>query len=178
MTIQSIEIKELFSVQQISDKVISLAQTIQDGLQEGPLVVVVLLKGAMIFAADLIRKVKKEVIVDFMIVRSYEGTHQTGAIEIRHDITVPIKGQQVLVIEDIVDTGLTLHRVLPHLWAHQPQTLRTCSFLDKPGARRVDLQIDYVGFQIDDLFVVGYGMDFNQRYRNLPYVGHIVPKAS
>jgi hypoxanthine phosphoribosyltransferase len=136
------------------------------------LVLVGLLKGAFPFIADLARAIDLDFLVSFMIVSSYGGGQvSSGEVKIVQDIDCPIEGKHVLIVEDIVDTGQTLARVIAHLQPRSPASVRICAMLDKPSRRVVDLAADYVGFAIEDLFVVGYGMDLDGLYRNLPYIG-------
>ncbi len=142
----------------------------------GPVLIGVL-TGAVVFISDLIRACRIPLSVDFMAVSSYErGTHSTGVVRILKDLDRNIEGQHVVVVEDIIDTGLTLSYLLEALQARHPATLRVCALLDKRGRRRVDLQLDYVGFEIPDEFVVGYGLDYAGLYRNLPYIGVLRPE--
>jgi hypoxanthine phosphoribosyltransferase len=136
------------------------------------LVVVSVLKGSFVFAADLVRAVDLPLEVDFLGVRSYgDSTDTSGVVQITHDLSRPVEGRDVLLVEDIVDTGLTLRFLKDNLATRGPRTIRLAALLHKPSRTRVPTQIDYLGFTIDDVFAVGYGLDFAQRYRNLPYVG-------
>ena len=135
-----------------------------------PLVLVCVLKGSFIFAADLARAIKLSVRVEFLGVRSYEETTSTGVVQITQDLVQPIEDCDVLLVEDIVDTGLTMKHLLGHLGIRQPHSMRVCALLHKPSRSKVELTVDYVGFSIPDLFVVGYGLDISERYRNLPYL--------
>lgn len=135
-----------------------------------PLLVGVL-KGSFMFLADLARRLPLPIAIDFLRVASYGAASQTsGVVEIRKDLEIPIEGRDVLLIEDVVDTGLTLDFLLRTLEARRPASLRVCTLLDKPARRRKRVTIDYVGFSIDDVFVVGYGLDHAERYRELPYI--------
>ncbi len=136
------------------------------------LIVVGLLRGSFIFTADLVRHINLPMVVDFMTVSSYgNGTESTGDIKIIMDLDESILGKDILLVEDIVDTGNTLSRVFDLLAARQPASIRICSFLDKPSRRQTPIKIDFCGKEIPDEFVVGYGLDYAQHYRNLPYVG-------
>jgi hypoxanthine phosphoribosyltransferase len=128
------------------------------------------LKGAFVFLSDLMRAVKFPVKVDFMAVKSYKGTETTGEVNILLDLREDIKGKNVLIVEDIVDTGITLNAVKRILEKRKPKSLRICALLDKKERRVVDVRVDYIGFAIPNKFVVGYGLDFEEKYRNLPYV--------
>lgn len=140
-------------------------------LPSGPLTVVSVLRGAFMFTADLVRHLARDLRLEFLIVRSYDDeTETSGVVEIVHDLQLPIKGRHVLLVEDIVDTGLTV-RYLRDLFATRgPASVTVCALLTKPSRRRVAVNIDHVGFEIPDRFVVGYGMDAGQRFRNLPYI--------
>jgi hypoxanthine phosphoribosyltransferase len=128
------------------------------------------LKGVFFFMADLLRHISLPISADFMAISSYEGD-SGGAVTILKDLDLDISGQHVLLVEDIVDTGMTLNRILERLWSHRPASLKVCALLDKRARRLVDVRLDYIGFEIPDEFVVGYGLDYRQRYRNLPFIG-------
>lgn len=142
------------------------------GPYEQPLVVVCVLKGSVLFFADLVRALSVETNLVFLGVSSYGGeTQSSGAVRLTHDLTLDITGRDVVIVEDIVDTGLTMSYLLDLLWARGPKTLRVASLLHKPARKKVDVPIDWTGFTIDDVFVVGFGLDFDERYRNLPFIG-------
>ncbi len=142
------------------------------------LVLVSILKGALPFLADLMRATPIPLSLDFLEVSSYgTTTESSGVVRVLKDLAHPIEGRHVLVVEDIVDTGLTLNYVMDHLKGQHPTSLRLCALLDKPARRIVPLTIDYRGFQIPDKFVVGYGLDFAERYRNLPFIGVLRPEV-
>jgi hypoxanthine phosphoribosyltransferase len=135
------------------------------------LVIICTLKGSIIFVADLMRHVNLPVEVDFISIASYHGTTLSGKLEVVHGMTTEITGRHVLIVEDIVDTGRTLSKLKEMVAASQPKSIAVCALLDKPSRRVVPMQAEYVGFTIDDLFVVGFGLDYHQRYRNLPFIG-------
>ena len=141
-----------------------------------PLTVVVVLKGACFFAVDLLKHVSLVVHLDFLEASSYRGTASTGEVRLIKDITLPIAAGDVLLIEDIVDTGLTASWLKLHLASHNPASVRLCALLDKPSGRRVHVEIDYTGFVIPDAFVLGYGLDFDEAYRNLPAIHVAKPR--
>lgn len=142
------------------------------GCGNQPLVVVCVLKGSVMFFADLARQLNLPTNLVFLGVSSYSGsTESSGAVRLTHDLTLDIRDRDVLIVEDIVDTGLTMSYLLDILRARGPNSLRVCTLLHKPARKRVDVALDYVGFTIDDVFVVGYGLDFDERYRNLPFIG-------
>lgn len=142
-------------------------------------VVVGVLKGVVIFYADMIRELKTHCQMDFMWISSYAGTSSTGNMVVRKDVSADIKGRHVLILEDIYDTGNSLDFVYNHLQSKEPASVKICTLLDKPERRRegITLKPDYTGFVIPNEFVVGYGLDYNEHYRNLPYVGVLKPEA-
>ena len=144
------------------------------GGSERPLILLGVLKGALFFLADLSRQISVAAEIEYMSVASYgKSTKSSGVVRILKDLDRDIAGTDVLLVEDIVDTGLTLEYLLRILATRSPRTLKVCSLLDKPARRVVDVQVDYVGFTIPDEFVVGYGLDYDQRYRNLPYIASL-----
>ena len=159
----------------IACRVMELAAQINHDYRERPgLLVVGVLKGAAIFVADLVRQIDFPVIIDFLRVSSYGATTQsTGVVQFRKDIEISPTGRDVLIVEDIVDTGLTISYLMKHIAASQPRSIEICTLLDKPSRRRIYLTPRYVGFSIDDHFVVGYGLDYQERYRQLPCVAII-----
>lgn len=173
------DIKEvLLSAEEIRAGVLRLGAAIAaEYAGKNPLLVGVL-KGAVVFLADLIRAIDVPLHYDFIAVSSYgAATRSSGQVQILKDIDQSIEGQDVLLVEDIVDTGLTLKYLVHNLRSRQPRSLRTCTLLDKPSRREVEIKPDYNGFTIPDHFVVGYGLDFANRYRNLPYIGVLKPEA-
>lgn len=165
-------VKLLIGPDEIERRVSVLAAEISQRLPEGPLTVVGVLKGAFIFTADLVRRFDRELQCDFLTLRSYgDSTQSSGVVEVSADLSLPIAGRHVLVVEDIVDTGLTLRYLRQILQVRNPASLQVCALLDKPSRRQVEVQVDFVGFSIPDHFVVGYGLDAAQVYRNLPYIG-------
>jgi hypoxanthine phosphoribosyltransferase len=142
------------------------------------LVLVSILKGALPFLADLMRDIPIYCSLDFLEVSSYgAGTTSTGVVRILKDLAKPIEGRDVLVVEDILDTGQTLSYVIEHLRGQHPASLGLCALLDKPAGRIVPIAVDYKGFEIEDKFVVGYGLDYAERYRNLPFIGVLKPEV-
>jgi hypoxanthine phosphoribosyltransferase len=152
-------------------RVAKLGAELSRDYAESDLVIVGVLKGAVLFIADLMRELTIPCEVDFMALSSYgSSTDSSGVVRILKDLDAPIEGRDVLIVEDIIDSGLTLHYLMKNLNARGPRSLEVCSLLIKPERRRVELPIRYVGFEIPNKFVVGYGLDHRQRYRNLPYV--------
>ena len=136
------------------------------------------LKGSFVFMADLVRACQVKSDVEFIAVSSYQNaTVSSGRVQITHDLQQDITGRHLIIVEDILDSGLTLRHTVDYLMTKHPASLKICTFLDKPDRRRAEIQADYVGFTIPNLFVVGYGLDFDERYRNLPYVGVLQPEA-
>ena len=169
------EIDEMISAKSIAARVETLAKEISEHFKDtDKLVVVGLLRGSFIFIADLVRELDLPVEVDFLEASSYgNATESSREVRILKDLRGEIEGRDVLVVEDIVDTGHTLHHVLHLLKARSPGRLKTCALLDKPSRRETDVKADYIGFEIPDEFVVGYGIDYAQRNRNLPYIGAV-----
>jgi hypoxanthine phosphoribosyltransferase len=162
--------KPLLTQEQIQTRVNQIAAKLSEDYRNKDIVAIGLLKGAFMFFSDLLRRLKAPVIVDFLIASSYEKTASTGKVDIYADIRENIKDRDVLLIEDIVDTGLTLSAIRQHILSFQPASLKICVFLDKKERRIKEVPLDYVGFEIPDEFVVGYGLDYENEYRNLPYV--------
>jgi hypoxanthine phosphoribosyltransferase len=156
----------------IAAKVKELGKRITERHKGHEVVLVPVLKGSFVFAADLARAIELPVTIDFLGCRSYgDGTESSGIVQITYDLTKPIEGKHVIVVEDIVDTGLTMAYLLENLETRRPATVELCALLHKPARTRVPVDIHYLGFTIDDVFVVGYGLDYAERYRNVPYIG-------
>lgn len=164
--------RTLISREEIQSRVRELAEQITRDYRDRDLVMVGVLKGAFVFLADLARHVDLPLEVDFVAVSSYgKDTKSSGVVRIIKDIDLDIRGRDVILVEDIVDTGLTLSYITDMLRQREPSSLEICALLNKPQARKVDLEVRYSGFDIPMLFVVGYGLDYAERYRHLPYVG-------
>ena len=163
----------LIEQQQLEARVVELAGEIRRDFGEGTTVhFVAVLKGAFVFLADLVRTMEGPTTLDFIAVSSYgSGTTTSGQVKLNKDLDRSLEGRHVVIVEDIVDTGLTLSYLQEILRARSPRTLRTACLLSKPSRRKVDVTVDYIGFTIDDRFVVGYGLDYDEKYRNLPYIG-------
>jgi hypoxanthine phosphoribosyltransferase len=165
----------LISSEDIHKRVIELGQQISADYGDRPIVLVGVLKGSFMFMADLVRHITSPVRLEFIGTKSYNGASSSGEVQLTKDLDKPVQGEDVLLVEDIVDTGLTLN-YLHHLLAQRgPLSVRTAAFLDKPSRRRIEVHADYVGFEIEDRFVVGYGLDFDQKYRNLSDLCVLVP---
>lgn len=165
-------ISVMISEADIAKRVKELGAQITAEYKDKSLVLVCVLKGSFVFAADLARAIDLPLRIDFLGVRSYgEGTESSGVVQITHDLSKPIAEQDVLIVEDIVDTGLTLAHLMDLLRTRNPKSVRVCSLLHKPARAKVSVHVDYLGFTIEDKFVIGYGLDFAERYRNVPYIG-------
>lgn len=169
----------LFSKEEISEKVKEIGKQIStDYNKDDEIVVVGVLKGANVFMADLIREIDIPVYIDFMAVSSYGySTESSGVVRILKDLDLEIEGKHILIIEDIIDTGLTLKYLTDNLKARNIKSLKICTLLDKPKRRKCDLHIDYAGFEIPDKFIVGYGIDYGEKYRNLPFIASLKEEA-
>jgi hypoxanthine phosphoribosyltransferase len=170
--------KVLITSEQIEARTKELAEQINRDYAGKELVVVCILRGAVIFCADLFKRLEMDAELDFLALSSYgAGTSSSGEVKLIKDMTSPVKDKNVLVIEDIIDTGLTLSYILELIWARKPASVKLCSLLDKPSRRLVKLSGDYVGFEIPNEFVVGYGLDYNEKYRNLPDICVLKPES-
>ena len=173
-------IKEvLLTEEQIQAKVKEMAAQVSKEYEGKDPIFVGVLKGVVVFFADFVRNVTIPCEMDFMSISSYNGTNSTGRTEIRKDVSVDIRGRHVVIVEDIFDTGNSLTYTVNHLLAKQPASLAVCTLLDKPERRKpgITLKPEYVGFTIPNEFVVGYGLDYNEHYRNLPYIGILKPEV-
>jgi hypoxanthine phosphoribosyltransferase len=169
----------LLTEEQISTRVAELGSRISADEQGRTLTLVSVLKGSLPFMADLMRAIDLPLRIDLMEVSSYGGatTESSGLVRILKDLSASIAGEDVLIVEDIIDTGLTLNYLIRYLRGKNPATLRICTLLDKPARRLVEIPVDYIGFQIPDQFVIGYGLDYGEVYRNLRYVGVLKPEV-
>jgi hypoxanthine phosphoribosyltransferase len=161
----------LVQADDLRHRVTELGKEISRDYEGHDLLLVGVLKGAVFFLADLMRELEVPCEVDFMAVASYgSATQSSGVVRILKDLETPVEGREILIVEDIVDSGLTLQYLLRNLEAREPRSLEVCALLTKPARREIDLPIRYVGFEIPNKFAIGYGLDFDERYRNLPYV--------
>lgn len=159
----------LIPPKKLQERIIELAKEIETVYKGEPLTSIVVLKGAFIFAADLLRYLHlPDLKIDFLEISSYEGTNRKKEIIIERDTHLPLYGEHILVIEDIIDTGHTYHLIQHHLQGHEPKSISVCTLLNKPEAREVEVPITFSGFDIPNHFVVGYGLDYNERFRHLP----------
>ena len=172
------DIKEvLFSEEQLRDRIRQLGEEITKDYAGQELVLVCILRGSYIFMADLSRAIDLPLSADFIALSSYgKGTSSSGQVELRKDLSDPVEGKHLLIVEDILDSGNTLYYLTNLLKTRHPASVRICTLLNKPERREKDIQPDYVGFTIPDAFVVGYGLDYAEKYRNLPYVGVLKPE--
>ena len=170
--------KVLITREQIAERVAQMGAQIAADYQGEPLLVVSVLKGAAIFMADLVRAIDAPVEMDFMAVSSYGSSHESsGVVRVIKDLNAPVEGRHVLIAEDVLDSGLTLNYVVKMLRSRNPKSVEVAAFLVKEGVQRAPVECKYTGFACPDEFLVGYGLDYAERYRNLPYVGVLDPKV-
>lgn len=168
------DLKVLIDEQTLENKISELANRIMKDYEKKEIVLICILKGSTFFTVDLAKKIKQDVKIEFIQVSSYgSATVSSGEIELKLDLKESIEGKEVIVVEDIIDTGRTLSYLLELLEGRNPKSLKLCTLLDKPERRKYDVTVDYVGFAIPDKFVVGYGLDCDEHYRNLPYIAYI-----
>ena len=171
-------LRVLLSEDEIREKVRELGGKITADYKNSNLMLVTVLKGAVVFLADLMRQIDVPAEIDFMVVSSYgSGVKSSGVVKIVKDLDVPLAGKDILIVEDILDSGLTLSYIKALLESRGPRSIRIATLLDKPSRRKVDLQADYIGFSVPDEFVIGYGLDYDEKYRNLPYIGILKPEV-
>ena len=168
-------INVMLSEEEINARIAELGEQISRDYEGKEIFLICILKGASFFACELAKRITVPVNIDFMKVSSYGvGTVSSGQVSIKMDVSESIAGKEVLIVEDIIDSGNTLNLLPKILMERGPKSIRLCALLDKPDRREVDVKMDYVGFRIPDKFVVGYGLDYDHRYRNLPYIGEVV----
>ncbi|MEG0769225.1 MAG: hypoxanthine phosphoribosyltransferase [Ruthenibacterium sp.] len=172
-------LRVLLSEEQIKSKVKELGvQISRDYKDSSNLMLVTVLKGAVVFLADIMREITVPNEIDFMVVSSYgAGVKSSGVVKIVKDLDVPLAGKDILIIEDILDSGLTLSYIKELLESRGPRSIKIATLLDKPERRKVDLKADYIGYTVPDEFVIGYGLDYDEHYRNLPYIGILKPEV-
>jgi hypoxanthine phosphoribosyltransferase len=171
-------LNRLLTAEEIASIVKGLADQISRDYEGKELILVCILKGAFMFLSDLIRHLRIPVKVDFVRLASYgAGMKSSGLVEITKDIEIPIEGKDVLIIEDIVDSGRTLQFLKERLGLSNPRSIKICALLDKKARREVQVEVDYLGKEIEDIFIVGYGIDFNENFRNLPEIHYVIPNA-
>ncbi len=167
------EINVLINKARLEKRIDEMAREIERDYEGKDIVFLGILKGSVPFMWELAKRLKNNVIFEFIEVSSYKGTESTGKITLHKDIKDSIEGKDVLIIEDIVDTGRTLDFLLEHLKQKNPNSVKIATLLSKPSRRVIELNVDYIGFKVEDKFVVGYGLDYDQKLRNLPYIGYI-----
>ena len=169
----------LVTEEQLKAKVNELGAQITKDYEGRDLLLVSILKGSVVFMADLMRAIRMPCGIDFMVVSSYGGanTTSTGLVKIVKDLDQDLSGKDLIIVEDILDTGITLSHLVPMLKLRNPASVRLCTILSKPSRRKADIEPDYLGFEVPDEFVVGYGLDYDEKYRNLPYVGVLKPEV-
>ena len=166
----------MYGVSEIKAKVTAIGRQIMKDYAGKEITAICILKGAVVFFSDLVRAIDLSVKLDFMIVSSYGNAVSTsGSVRILKDLDHDIKGKHVIVVEDIVDSGTTMYYLLQYLAEKEPASLKLCALLSKPDRRKVDVPIDYCGYEVPDEFIVGYGMDYAEKYRNLPFLGRLKP---
>ena len=170
-------LKVLMSEEQLHARVQEMGSELYDRFADKDPIFVGVLKGCFIFMADLMRHVTINCSMDFMAVSSYQGTTSTGAVKINKDLNEDIAGKHLILVEDILDSGITLNYLKKSHEARQPASIRIVTLMDKPARRKADIHADYSCFEVPDAFVVGYGLDYNERYRNLPYIGILKPEV-
>ena len=165
------KIEILINEEQLDKRISEIAEQINKEFVNEDIALICVLKGGIMFMTDIAKKLKQKVEFEFIDVSSYSGTVSSGKLTINKDLETSIEGKNVILLEDIVDTGRTLSYLIEYLKEKKPATLKLCTLLDKPSRRIVDVNADYIGFTIPDAFIVGYGLDYDQKYRNLPYIG-------
>ena len=170
--------KILFSKDELADRIKELGAAITADYAGKEILMIGVLRGAVIFMADLARSIDLPVAIDFMAVSSYgAATSSSGVVRILKDLDENVANKHLLIVEDIIDSGLTLNYLIENLWSRKPASIKICTLLNKPDRRKVEVPIAYNGFTIPDHFVVGYGLDFAEKYRNLPFIGVLKPKV-
>ena len=169
--------KILISEEEIKEICKRLGEEITRDYQGKKLLVVSVLKGAVVFMADLLREIKCDCQIDFIAVSSYSGTKTTGVVKFKKDLDIDPDGMDILIVEDILDSGVTLSYLSGVLMGRNANSIKICTLLDKPANRRADIKADYVGQVVPDAFIIGYGLDYNEKYRNLPYIGILKPSV-
>lgn len=175
MTDDTLEnLRTVITKEQIEQKVKELGNLLSIDYGNEEIVLVCNLKGAFIFLADLCRHISSPISIDFIATSSYKGTKSTGDVRIIKDLKMDIRGKNILLVEDIIDTGYTVDYIIKYLKLHEPKSIRICTLLDKAETRKVHIDIDYTGFVVPNKFLIGYGLDFNERYREIDYIAEFV----
>ena len=164
----------MITQQQINERAAEIGKQIKEDLNGEPVVLVGILRGAVLWMADIMKNTDLEMTIDFMAVSSYGSAKKTsGVVKINKDLDTDIEGKNVIIVEDIVDSGYTLNYLKGYFESREAKTVKICTLLDKPEGRKVDIDVDYIGFTVDDRFIIGYGLDYDQKYRNLPYISFL-----
>lgn len=164
----------LITEEEIIKRAKEIGREITEDFQGEEVLFIGILKGAVLWLADVIKNVQLDTKIDFMAVSSYGAeTKSSGVVRINKDLDTGIEGKNVIIVEDIIDSGITLNYLKGYLQGRMPKSLKICTLLDKPGGRRTDIKADYIGFEVEDVFIVGYGLDYDQKYRNLPYISYL-----
>ena len=167
-------LKVLYTQEELQKRISELAKELDNDYKDKKEIIVIsILHGALFFTIDLIKQMNTTMIFDTIHAKSYEGTESTGTLNILDDITYDITGKDVLIVEDIIDTGNTLNKIRSNLLERNPASLKICVLFDKKARRKVEVPVDYIGFDIENKFIIGYGFDYNEKYRNIPYVGYV-----
>ena len=164
----------MITQQQINERAAEIGKQIKEDLNGEPVVLVGILRGAVLWMADIMKNTDLEMTIDFMAVSSYGSAKKTsGVVKINKDLDTDIEGKNVIIVEDIVDSGYTLNYLKGYFKSREAKTVKICTLLDKPEGRKVDIDVDYIGFTVDDRFIIGYDLDYDQKYRNLPYISFL-----
>ncbi len=164
----------MITQEQINERAAELAREIEADFKGEPIVLVGILRGAVLWMGDIMKNVNLDMTIDFMAVSSYgAATKTSGIVKINKDLDTDIEGKNVIIVEDIVDSGVTLNYLKGYFENRDAKCVKICTLLDKPAGRRVEIDVDYIGFTVDDKFIVGYGLDYDQKYRNLPYITYL-----
>jgi hypoxanthine phosphoribosyltransferase len=163
----------LFTEEEIKKKIHALGKQLSKDYRDKDLILIVILRGAVVFLADLTRSMDVNAMIDFIVVTRYGYADKPGQLKILKDLDYPIEGKHIIIIEDIIDEGYTLYHLKEALLLRRPASLKICALFDKPAGRKINVKPDYVGFTIPDKFVVGYGLDYKQKFRNLPYIASV-----
>ena len=168
------QLKVLISEEEVNVRISALGAQISKDYAGKEIHLICILKGSVFFACELAKRITVPVSLDFMSVSSYGNSKESsGIVRIAKDLDEPLEGKQVLIVEDIIDSGKTLNHLIPILYSRKPADIKLCTLLSKPDRREVDIRVDYIGYEIPDAFVVGYGLDYAQKYRNLPYIATV-----
>lgn len=164
----------MITQQQINERAAEIGRQIEEDYAGESIVLVGILRGAVVWMADIMKNVNLDMRIDFMAVSSYgSATKSSGIVKINKDLDTDIEGKHVIIIEDIVDSGITLNYLKGYMENREAKSVKICTLLDKPEGRKVDIDVDYIGFTVDDRFIIGYGLDYDQKYRNLPYISYL-----